>query len=116
MKKSIPILKQLFRYYSFVLIVFIIFSLFNIKISKETANIFYTVAGIFFSIGISQIMSFDFSRIADEEKYKEMKKSLKTIRDSYLTHFGITSILNLAVNVFPITKEDKIVHELYSSQ
>jgi hypothetical protein len=55
-------------------------------------EIFYAICGIFFSVGISQVIAFDLSKIADKENYLNMSKSLEKVKISFLIHFILSSV------------------------
>jgi Na+/melibiose symporter-like transporter len=93
------ILKKTLEQFVFVFIIFIILSFLGISIDVSTSNIFYTISGILFSIGISQVMTFDFSQIANDEKYKSMSNALNNVRNSFFVEFGLASIASLTVNI-----------------
>lgn len=85
---------------------FFVFSIFDIKLGKEIGNVLYTVSGIIFSICISQIMSFDLSTIKNIEVYNRFSKSLKSIRDSFLVEFALSSLSFLFLAIFDDKKID----------
>jgi len=52
----------------------------QIPVSQQLALIIFTVCGILFSIGMSQLMTFDLSRVANETVYKGMVSAQKQVR------------------------------------
>jgi hypothetical protein len=76
---------------------------FDIPHPNKMVEVFYTVCGVLFSVGMSQIMAFDFSKIVDDENYQKMTSALADVRSSFIIQFIIASISFL---VFQILKSD----------
>lgn len=49
---------------------------------------FFTVASIFFSIGLSIIVTFDFDKIENAIAYEDIKNNINKIRNSFLRFFA----------------------------
>lgn len=76
-----------------IIILSIILSNTNFKININTFNVMYTIVGIFFSLSISQIMSFSFIDVENTEYVIKRKKNLNRIRKIFIFIFGISTIL-----------------------
>jgi hypothetical protein len=76
---------------------------FNIPHPNKMVEVFYTVCGVLFSVGMSQIMAFDFSKVVDNENYRKLTSSLSNVRSSFIIQFIIASISFL---VFQILKSN----------
>lgn len=70
----------------------IVVSLFNIPLDDHLPAILFTVCGIFFSVGMSQIMTYDISKITNEKYFQSIKNSLHAIRKSFVMQFICCSI------------------------
>jgi hypothetical protein len=64
-----------------------VITLLNIPFDDHLPAILFTVCGIFFSVGMSQIMTYDISKIINERYFKSIKKSLHSIRKSFVMQF-----------------------------
>jgi uncharacterized membrane protein len=80
-----------------------VIAFFNIPHPNKMVEVFYTICGVLFSVGMSQIMAFDFSKVVDDENYRELTSSLSNVRSSFIIQFIIASISFL---VFQILKSD----------
>lgn len=56
----------------------------------------FTVASIFLSIGLSIIITFDFSTIKNDEFYHTIKRNIDSVRQLFLVYFGIMTLSYLA--------------------
>jgi len=72
-----------------VLVVFVFISFFDVPLSDRVAEIFFGMCSVFFSVGMSLIICFDFSKIIDEESYTNYTKGLAKIRISFIIQFII---------------------------
>lgn len=52
----------------------------------------FTVASIFLSIGLSIIITFDFSTIKNDEFYHTIKRNIDSVRQLFLVYFGIMTL------------------------
>jgi glucan phosphoethanolaminetransferase (alkaline phosphatase superfamily) len=91
-----------------LIVVFIILSLFSFHIPGKPADLFYTIAGIMFSIGFSQLISFDFSKIKNELIYKEFTKSIEEVKCGFFLYFSLSSVAILLLKVPASLPEVKI--------
>jgi hypothetical protein len=71
----------------------------RIPLPGKLAEIFYGVCGILFSVGMSQVMTFDFSKIADEIMYTGMTKSLAIIRNDFVIQFILCTLSFLGFQI-----------------
>ena len=79
---------------------FILLSFMGVSLKSScVGNVFFTVAGIIFSICISQIMSFDLSPVVNDTLYGQFSKALKNIQTSFLTEFAVAAIAFLSLSV-----------------
>ena len=58
-----------------------------------TADILFAVCGVLFSVGISLIMSLDFSSVVEPEDYEKMCKGKKNMQIDFFIQFGFSSII-----------------------
>jgi hypothetical protein len=65
----------------------IIVAVFNIPLNAHLPAVLFTVCGIFFSVGMSQIMTYDISKIINEKYFQSIKNSLHNIRKSFVMQF-----------------------------
>jgi hypothetical protein len=80
-------LKSLFKMLIASLLGTIVVTLFNISLDDHLPAILFTVCGIFFSVGMSQIMTYDISKIINEKYFQSIKNSLHSIRRSFVMQF-----------------------------
>jgi hypothetical protein len=78
---------------------FFLVSFTRIPLTGKLAEIFYGVCGILFSVGMSQVMTFDFSKIADETIYAGMTKSLAIIRNDFVIQFILCTLSFLGFQI-----------------
>jgi len=80
-----------------------VIAIFKIPHPNKMVEVFYTICGVLFSVGMSQIIAFDFNKIVDDENYLKLTSSLSDVRLSFIMQFAIASISFLA---FQILKSD----------
>jgi len=59
---------------------------------KELLPVIYTVLGIMFSIALSQLISFSFSEIDNEQFVKKQRKQVRDIRTSFIVQFSLATV------------------------
>lgn len=89
---------------------FLILSFLGIDIPSEVCEVFFTVSGILFSIGLSQLMGFDFSKITNDKAYNQFSNALKQIQESFFWEFIIAAIAYL---VFAMRENKKWIFLLW---
>ena len=82
-----------------------VFYLLKYEPSKELLSTLYTVAGIFFSIGISLIIAFDLSPIKNNNYYNAIQANLNKLRNCYIYYFA-ASTLTYLIFLQAINKQD----------
>ena len=65
------------------------------SINDSSMAVLYTVSGIMFSLGLSQIMSFSFSEIPNDSYVEQFRVQLRSIRRSFFILFAIGSLFLL---------------------
>jgi len=88
------------------LFIFVLLSFINIPFNDRLAEIFYGICGILFSVGMSQAMNFDFSKIVDKEIYDQNVDALNTVKLSFIIQFVLASISFVFLQIL---KSDSIV-------
>lgn len=78
-----------------VLFASVIASLIDLSISQEIYNTFYTVIGIFFSIGFSIVIGFDLSDVENSEFVAKVRRSLVPVTRTFVTYFAVATVLFL---------------------
>jgi hypothetical protein len=93
---------QFIIYTSIVLIFTLAFSYIPISINFDSTfyNTLFTVIGIFYSIGYSIALGFNFDRIQNDEFSKRIKKEIKKIIKLFTICLFISAILFLLSNAF----------------
>ena len=66
-------------------------SLFSFSPQPFFFSTLFTVVGIFFSIGFSIVIGFDFSAITNDSLVKGLRRRLKQIEHSFTIHFAIAT-------------------------
>lgn len=89
---------------------FLILSFLGIDIPSKVCEVFFTVSGILFSIGLSQLMGFDFSKITNDKAYNQFSNALKQIQESFFWEFIIAAIAYL---VFAMRENKKWIFLLW---
>jgi hypothetical protein len=84
----------------------VVAALFDIPLDDHLPAILFAVCGIFFSVGMSQIMTYDISRITNEKYFQSIKNSLHGIRKSFVIQFVFCSIAYLGYEI--LTEDNKI--------
>jgi hypothetical protein len=82
------------------LFTFLVFTLAELSVNEKLADIFFTVSGIFFSVGMSQVISFDFSQIVDRNIYIKNTRGLNKVRVSFTFQFALAGIAFIALKLF----------------
>jgi hypothetical protein len=77
----------------------IFITLLNIPLDDHLPAILFTVCGIFFSVGMSQIMAYDVSKIINERYFQSIKNSLHSIRKSFVMQFVYCGIAYLGYEI-----------------
>ncbi len=89
-------------FFRLAIVIFITLTSYTLKIFPNDLVIstLYTVASIFLSIGLSLIMTFDFTNIRDESFYKTIKDNVHMVRKTFLIYFGMMSFAYLGATHF----------------
>lgn len=66
---------------------------------QQVSLVTFTVCGILFSVAMSQIISFDLTKIVNEEIYQDMVSSHKQVRKNLIWQLFFTAIAFLAVEI-----------------
>lgn len=74
-------------------------ALLDISITDKLSPILFTVCGILFSVGLSQIINYDISKITNEQVFDDMTKSVKSIRSLIVMQFYYTCIAFLILEI-----------------
>ncbi|ETS31095.1 hypothetical protein BB987_09300 [Photorhabdus temperata] len=61
----------------------------------------YTVAGIMFSIGLGLIVTFNISGVKNKNYIQDIRLSLRSVRNSFLVHFGLATTYLLLNQYLP---------------
>jgi hypothetical protein len=85
----------------------IVITLFNVPLDDHLPAILFTVCGIFFSVGMSQIMTYDISKIINEQYFQSIKNSLHSIRKSFVMQFICCGIAYIGYEI--LTEQEKII-------
>jgi hypothetical protein len=83
----------------------IVVTLLNIHFDDNLPDILFAVCGIFFSVGMSQIMSYDISRIINEKYFHLIKSSLHSIRKSFVMQFICCGVAYLGCEILSENKK-----------
>ena len=85
-------MKKQICYFTLALALFAVISFFNFHFNDRMAEIFFAICGVLFSVGMSQIISFDYSKVINAESYANYTKGLAGIRLSFIVQFAIASV------------------------
>jgi hypothetical protein len=99
-------------FFVIALIAFAPLSFLNIPYSDRLAEIFFGICGVLFSVGMSQIVAFDLSRIADKDKYIKMADGLKDVRVSFIAQFGFSSGAFIAFQILNSVMSNNLVKNI----
>lgn len=76
----------------------------GLEISDTTLlSAFFTIDGIMFSIGLSLIVTFNFSNIKDTDFLKKMRSNLNNVRNLFIFLFSVSSLFFIASLMHPKT-------------
>jgi hypothetical protein len=87
----------------------IFITLLNIPLDDHLPAILFTVCGIFFSVGMSQIMTYDISKIINERYFQSIKNSLHSIRKSFVMQFICCGVAYLGYEILTENNQIKFV-------
>ena len=74
-------------------------SLGKIEVGQSVISVIYTVNGIMFSIALSQLVSFSFADIDNDEFVKKQRKELDYLRISFIVLFSLSTVAFLFSDV-----------------
>lgn len=89
-----------------VCIISVIIASFGISLSPEYFNTMFNVIGIMFSIAFSQILSFSFSNVTNDDFVKQHRNQLTRIRNTFIILFAFASLCFILSS--KITNEYKV--------
>lgn len=78
-----------------VLLASVVVSLVDLSISQEVYNTFYTVIGIFFSIGFSIVIGFDLSNVENLDFIAKVRRNLIPVTRTFIVYFAMATMLFL---------------------
>lgn len=97
--------KKFLAYLLFSIVVAALLSLFTkIEVDSGVLNTLYTVAGVIFSVGMSIAISAKTDQVTKESNRKSIRGSYKTVRNSFMLLFGISTVLFIAAQAYTIEK------------
>jgi hypothetical protein len=100
-------LKSLFKMLIVSLLGTVVITLLNISLDDKLPAILFTVCGIFFSVCMSQIMTYDISKIINERYFQSIKNSLHSIRKSFVMQFICCGIAYISYEI--LTENNQII-------
>jgi len=83
----------------------IAFCLLEIPYTNRLPPILFTVCGILFSVGMSQLMTYDLKEVVNEEVFDELTKSIKFFQKSFVYQFYYSGAAFLLLEVINEKKE-----------
>ena len=69
-------------------------------LDKNLLNLLFTVGSIFFSLGLSIVVTFDLSKITNQEYLIKLEQTLTIIRRNFLRTFYISIIVLIIAHMF----------------
>jgi len=103
-------LKGLLKTLGLALCMTITASLLDIPLGGHLPRILFAVCGIFFSVAMSQIVSYDISRIINEKYFLSIKNALHKSRKSFVLQFICCGVAYLSYEI--ITSREKVISEV----
>ncbi len=76
----------------------VLFSSLSVQIDENSLSVLYTVAGIMFSLGLIQIMSFSFAEVSNDKFVEMFRPQLRKVRVSFIVLFALSSFLFIFKN------------------
>ena len=104
-------MKRTFVILIIAFLIFAVISFLEFGFNDRLADIFFAMCGVLFSVGMSQIMSFDFGKIIDREIYTQNTNALTIVRKSFVIHFALSSISYIWLQII---KSKTVVMPLFS--
>jgi hypothetical protein len=80
-------------------IFFVFISFTGLPFNDKLADIFFGICSVLFSVGMSQAINFDFSKIVDKEIYSKNVNGIKEVRLSFIFQFVFASISFIILQV-----------------
>lgn len=82
------------------LLVCAVFSLMPLKINDSTLTVFYSLAGVLFSVGMSLVISFNSSRIRSEVKRNTIRERMHGIRNNLIFVILLATAVYVVYSLF----------------
>ena len=82
------------------LLVCAVFSLMPLKINDSTLTVFYSLAGVLFSVGMSLVISFNSSRIRSEVKRNTIRERMHGIRNNLIVVILLATAVYVVYSLF----------------
>lgn len=96
--------KKIVAYLIFSVLVAGLLSVYTgVNVDVGVLNTLYTVSGIIFSVGMSIAISAKTDQVTKESKRNAIRGSYKTVRNSFMLLFGISTLLFIAAQAYAIT-------------
>lgn len=67
-------------------------SIWTIRPDSFFSSTIFTIAGIMFAVGMGLIVTFNPNGVKNKTYIKELRKSIRHVRDSFLVHIGLLTI------------------------
>lgn len=77
----------------------VIMSLVPLEINNGTLTVFYSLAGVLFSVGMSLVISFNSSRITSLRKRTEIRKRVHSVRNTLISVILMATIVFVAYSI-----------------
>lgn len=94
-------MKKIVSLLTIILIAIGCLSLVDARPDSFLISTLYTVSGIMFSIGLGLIVTFNISGVKNKNYIREIRLSLRNIRNSFLVHFGLSTTYLLLNQYLP---------------
>lgn len=97
--------KKVLAYLAFSVLVAGLLAVFTeFTVEDGVLNTLYTVAGVIFSVGMSIAISAKTDQVTKVNKRKAIRVSYKTVRNSFMLLFGISTLLYIVAQAYTIAK------------
>ncbi len=81
------------------ILIIVLFSIctssFGVHFSQEYFNTMFTVLGIMFSVALSQVLTFSFTEVTNEDFVKKQRQQLKNIQNIFIVLFAVLTMIFL---------------------
>jgi hypothetical protein len=77
----------------------LLYCILDLPYSDSLPTVLFSGCGIIFSVGMSQLMTYDLKEVVNEEVFNELTKSIKFFKKAFVMQFYYTSLAYLFLEI-----------------